>query len=484
MRLDALLQDTGLAKVKDQEDLEITGIAIDSRKVADGFLFAAMKGSAADGHLFIPAAKKRGAVAVLYNDLSIDIPGDMVGIPCLDVRSALGAVAKNFYGDGSKSLKLIGITGTNGKTTVASIAYNLFKGLGYKVGLISTIEIKIGDRSVSTKLTTPDVVSLHSLICEMESEGCEYVFMEASSHAIIQERIGGLHFAAGVFTNITHDHLDYHGTFKNYIKAKKMFFDRLPESSFAVVNADDKNGKVMVQNCPSMIRYYSLRSMTDYKAKVISADIDSTYLDINGHKLITRLIGRYNVYNLLAVYALADLFTVASADEVVRQLSALTAPAGRLEWVLDRPRVIVDYAHTPDALKNILQTIKSLVKTERITTVIGCGGNRDQEKRPKMAKVACDYSDYVVLTSDNPRDEEPLEIIEQMKSGLDKNEYSKTTEIVDRETAIKQALEKARSMDIVLIAGKGHEAYQEIKGKRRFFSDQEVVKKWRSSKDI
>ena len=470
--------------VKFEESIEIRGdhhtvikdMTNDSRKVANGTLFFALVGAARDGHDFIDQAIQSGAAAIVVERMPETLDESVVWILCDDARVLYAQAAARYYGDPSRDLKVIGVTGTNGKTTVTTLLYGLFKGLGFKVGLISTIEILINEKRISTKLTTPDVLELQRVFSEMKSAGCEYVFMEVSSHAVVQKRVFGIHFDAGVFTNLSHDHLDYHGSFKEYIKAKKGFFDSLSPSAVAIVNIDDKNGEVMVQNTQATIKRYSLRELVDYKGKVLTSDSFGMYLDFNDVKFMSRLVGLFNAYNLLAVYAVAMELGVQEEHLIVEKLSELNAVKGRLEVVSMKPKVIVDFAHTPDALENVLKTLQAMKGKGNLLTLVGCGGDRDKAKRPVMAKIASHYSDQVVFTSDNPRSENPNDIIEDMLKGLDATEKRKVLEITDRKMAIKTILRIAQDTDVVLIAGKGHEEYQEVNGNREYFSDQQVVK--------
>ena len=461
----------------------LKGVAIDSREVKEGYLFAARKGTAMDGHLFIDQAIHNGAVAVCCEQLPETIRPGVTYLKVNDMSDVLPGVVGRFYDFPSRELKLIGVTGTNGKTTVTSLAYNLFKDLGYSVGLISTIEILINDRHIKARLTTPDIVELNDLLSQMVKAGCDYVFMEVSSHAIDQGRIAGLNFTMGVFTNLTRDHLDYHGSFKEYIYAKKKFFDHLERSSLALVNVDDGNGEVMVQSTRAQILRYSMRSLVDFKGKILSNDNAGLELQINDRRLISKLSGAFNGYNLLAVYGIASSMEIESEDDVLNALSKLKPVRGRFDMVLTNPMVVVDYAHTPDALENVLKTLKSIGKGRAITTIVGCGGNRDQGKRPVMAAIAVRYSGKVVLTSDNPRYEDPVSIINDMMKGVQTEEKEKVIVEVDRKLAIESAIDDASRDDIILIAGKGHEEYQEIRGERTFFSDHNIVRN-KISEDI
>jgi len=460
-------------------NLEVKGLCFDSRKVQPGFLFVAVKGTQSDGHEFIGKAITMGASAILCEKLPETINEAVAFVTVKNSALALGVASANFYGNPSEKIKLTGVTGTNGKTTTATLLFQLFRSLGYNVGLISTVENRINEKVIPATHTTPDPIQLNALLKQMVEEGCTHVFMEVSSHAVDQERIAGLRFAGAIFTNITHDHLDYHKTFENYIKAKKKFFDDLNSEAFALVNADDKRGMVMLQNTKAAKRSFGLKKMVDFKGKVITNTIEGLELEIGGKSVWFKMIGDFNAYNLLGVYGAAVLLGE-DADEVLTKLSMLRGAPGRFELVLPGSKItaIVDYAHTPDALKNVLETISQLrTGNEQVITVVGCGGNRDKTKRPLMASIACRLSDKVVLTSDNPRDEEPMEIIKEMQTGVTPSETKKTLVMADREEAIKTACMMAREKDIVLVAGKGHEDYQEIKGVKHPFDDRKVVER-------
>lgn len=459
------------------DDVDVVDIVVDSRQAKNGSVFCAIVGSEQDGHQYIESAVANGATVVICSELPESRNMNVTYVWVKDTRLALEQLLSSFYEDISTQTSLIGVTGTNGKTSVVSLLADLFTHLGHKVGLISTVEIRIGQEVRGSKLTTPDIVTLHELLYEMVNEQCEYVFMEVSSHALDQNRIGGLKYRGGVFTNITHDHLDYHKTFLNYINTKKKFFDNLSKSSFALINIDDANGEVMTQNTKAQIIHYSLMKMADFKSKIISADFGGTELDVNGLRVFTSLVGAYNAYNLTAVYGVATLLGVES-EEVLIAMSKLKAPKGRFETVggPNQTKVIVDYAHTPDALLKILKTIEEVNHMGQIITVVGCGGNRDKEKRPKMAAIAVRYSDQVIITSDNPRWEDPQSIIDDMIEGVPDALDRKIVEIVDRKNAIKAAIRLAGKDDIVLIAGKGHEDYQEIKGEKTPFKDVDIAK--------
>jgi UDP-N-acetylmuramoyl-L-alanyl-D-glutamate--2,6-diaminopimelate ligase len=456
---------------------EISGISFDSRKVKAGFVFVAVKGTLSDGHQFIQKAIELGATVIVCEKMPETANEKITYVTVKDSAQALGIMASNFYGNPSEKLKLVGVTGTNGKTTTVTLLYQLFTKLGHPSGMISTVENRINDLVIPSTHTTPDPVQLNELLKQMVDAGCSHSFMEVSSHAVDQERIAGLKFAGALFTNITHDHLDYHKTFENYIKAKKKYFDELSADAFALVNADDKRGMVMLQNTKARKYTFGLKKMTDYKGKIVTNSIEGLELDIAGKSVWFKMIGDFNAYNLLGVYGAAVLLGEDS-DEVLVHLSNLRGAPGRFELVMPGSKftAIVDYAHTPDALKNVLDTIAQFRSgVEKVITVVGCGGNRDKTKRPLMASIACKLSDKVVLTSDNPRDEDPMEIIKEMQTGILPTEARKTLVIADREEAIKTACMMAGEKDIVLVAGKGHETYQEIKGVKHAFDDREVV---------
>jgi UDP-N-acetylmuramoyl-L-alanyl-D-glutamate--2,6-diaminopimelate ligase len=457
----------------------VKGIAFDSRKTKEGFVFVAVKGTVSDGHDYIQKAIELGAAVIVCEKLPGTINDRITYVTVKDSALSLGIMASNFYGNPSAKLKLAGVTGTNGKTTTVTLLYKLFSALGYNVGMISTVENRIIDDVIPSTHTTPDPIQLNELLKSMIDKGCTHAFMEVSSHAVDQERIAGLKFAGALFSNITHDHLDYHKTFENYIKSKKKFFDDLSSDAFALVNADDKRGMVMLQNTKATKYTFGLKKMVDFKGKIITNSIEGLELEIGGKNVWFKMIGDFNAYNLLGVYGAAVLLGEES-DEVLTQLSSLHGAPGRFELVLPGAKItaIVDYAHTPDALKNVLETIAEFrTGTERVITVVGCGGNRDKTKRPLMASIACKLSDKVVLTSDNPRDEDPVQIIRDMQGGILPNEVKKTLVIADREEAIKTACMMAKEKDIVLVAGKGHETYQEIKGVKHPFDDREVVER-------
>jgi len=479
MKLSELLKYVKPVCIIGNDEVEITGVNIDSRKIEKGHLFVAIKGTQTDGHRFIPKALELGAAAVLCEDLP---EGQQEGITYVQVSSseeAVGPVATIFYGDPSRQLKLVGVTGTNGKTTIATLLYNMFRKFGHKCGLLSTVCNYIEGQAIPADHTTPDPIELNRLLSHMVEAGCEYAFMECSSHAIAQKRIGGLKFAGGLFTNLTRDHLDYHKTFENYRDAKKAFFDGLEKDAFAITNADDKNGCVMVQNTKAQIKTYSTRSMADFRARIIECHFEGMYLEINGLEVGVQFIGKFNVSNLLAVYGAAVMLGKKPEDILVI-LSTLKSVAGRLEPIrsTDGVTAIVDYAHTPDALENVLNAIHEVLdgKGGQVITVCGAGGNRDKGKRPLMAQEAVRRSDRVIITSDNPRFEEPQDIINDMLAGLDQKQMKKVISIVDRKEAIKTATMLAQKGDVILIAGKGHEDYQEIKGVKHHFDDREIVR--------
>ena len=457
---------------------EVNDLQTDSRKVKPGNCFIAVKGTIADGHSFIDTAIAYGASVIICEVLPGILNNDIQYIVVENSAVAAGVMAHNFYGQLSEKIKLVGVTGTNGKTTIATLLFKLFSQLGYTCGLLSTVQNQIADKILASTHTTPDAISLNKLIAEMYAEGCSYIFMEVSSHAIDQHRVAGLTFAGGIFSNITHDHLDYHKTFDEYIRVKKQFFDSLPSSAFAISNADDKRGAVMLQNTKAKKYLYSLKTMADFKGKIVENSLSGLVLMINDIEVHCRLIGTFNAYNLLAVYGAAVCLDQ-DKQTVLQVLSSLTGAEGRFDYMISTNEKIigiVDYAHTPDALLNVLATIKNLKKgEEKIITVVGCGGNRDKTKRPVMAEVACEYSDKIIFTSDNPRNEDPAQIIKDMEEGVPVIARKKYISIVDRKEAIKTAVIVAQQQDIVLVAGKGHEKYQEINGVKYDFDDKEVL---------
>ncbi len=480
MTLNQLLTDIKYESLGPGEILseEISEIVFDSRKAKEGTVFVALRGTLVDGHEYTDKAINQGSRAIVCEKVDNRNP-EVLYIIVENSHYALGLMSCNFYEHPSKDLKLVGVTGTNGKTTVATILYKLFTGLGQKVGLLSTVENRIGSKVTEATHTTPDALSVNSLLATMRDEGCDYVFMEVSSHAADQDRIAGLDFDGAIFTNITHDHLDYHGTFQNYIYAKKKFFDQLPAHAFALVNIDDKRGAVMLQNTAAKCYNYALRSMADFKAKIIENTMDGLILELDNREFYSRLVGDFNAYNLLAVYGAAILLGE-EQDEILTALSNVTTAEGRFDYVRSDDSGItgiVDYAHTPDALEKVLQTLVKLREGNgKIITVIGCGGDRDRAKRPIMAKTACNYSDQVILTSDNPRTESPEAILKEMEEGVPASAKMKVLIIADRRQAIRTACRLAQKGDIILVAGKGHEKYQEIMGIKHPFDDKEVLR--------
>ena len=478
MKLNELLKNVEVLNTQGDVDVEITGVNIDSRRIEAGHLFVAIPGTVTDGHKFIPKAIELGATAVLCEKLPEEQDPKVTFVQVASTESCVGEVATQFYGDPSRKLKLVGVTGTNGKTTIATLLYNMLRKFGHKCGLLSTVCNYIEDEAIPADHTTPDPIELNRLLAQMVDAGCEYAFMECSSHAIAQKRIGGLKFAGGLFTNLTRDHLDYHKTFENYRDAKKAFFDGLEKDAFAITNADDKNGMVMVQNCKANVKTYSTRTMADFKAKIIECHFEGMYLDINGKEVGVQFIGKFNVSNLLAVYGAAVMLGK-KPEDILLIMSTLKSVNGRLEPIHSPEgyTAIVDYAHTPDALENVLNAIHEVLNGKgKVITVCGAGGNRDKGKRPIMAQEAVKQSDKVIITSDNPRFEEPQDIINDMLAGLDQKQMKKVVSIVDRREAIRTACMLAEKGDVILIAGKGHEDYQEIKGVKHHFDDKEVVK--------
>ncbi len=479
MKLNELLKNITPAEIIGDAGAEITGVNIDSRRVAPGNLFIAMRGTQTDGHTFIPKAVAAGAAAVLCEELPAERAAGVTYVRVDSAEDAAGPVATMFYGEPSRRLRLVGVTGTNGKTTIATLLYNMFRRMGHKCGLISTVCNYVDGEPLPADHTTPDPIELNRLLARMADAGCEYAFMECSSHAIAQKRIGGLAFAGGIFTNLTRDHLDYHKTFENYRNAKKAFFDALPKGSFAITNADDKNGMVMVQNTRATVKTYSTRSVADFTARIIECHFEGMYLEINGREVGVQFIGKFNVSNLLAVYGAAVMLGKQPEDVLV-VMSTLRSVSGRLEPIHSPEgfTAIVDYAHTPDALANVLSAIHEVLGGKgRVITVCGAGGNRDKGKRPLMAQEAVRQSDTVVITSDNPRFEEPQDIINDMLAGLDQKQMKRVVSIADRREAIRAACMMARKGDVVLVAGKGHEDYQEVKGVKHHFDDREEIKR-------
>ena len=480
MRLSDILRKISVTESLGDMQREISGVNMDSRQVEHGDLFVAVKGTQTDGHAYIAKAIAQGAKAILQSEpLPTDpVPG-VTYVRVADTEDAVGKAATQFYNDPTGRLKLVGVTGTNGKTTIATVLYNMFRSMGYKCGLCSTVCNFIDGRAIEADHTTPDPITLNKLLAQMADEGCEYAFMECSSHAIHQKRIGGLRFVGGIFTNLTRDHLDYHKTFDNYRDAKKAFFDMLPRGAFAITNADDRNGMVMVQNTQATVRTYSTRTAADYKGRILEESIEGMLLDIDGREVSVRFVGRFNVSNLLAVYGAAQMLGQ-KPEDVLRVLSSLHPVNGRFEAIRS-PKgfsAVVDYAHTPDALENVLVAINEIVKGKgKVITVCGAGGNRDKGKRPLMAQEAAKRSDRVIITSDNPRFEEPQDIINEMLAGLDEEQMRKTISICDRREAIRTAAMMAEPGDVILVAGKGHEPYQDVKGVKHHFDDHEEIKK-------
>jgi UDP-N-acetylmuramoyl-L-alanyl-D-glutamate--2,6-diaminopimelate ligase len=472
-----ILYKTGIEEVVGNTHLAVEKICFDSRLADKMSAFIAIRGTQTDGHLYINKALDQGCRIVVCEDLPDEIRENVTYVKVANTQTALGVIASNFYDNPSEKIELVGVTGTNGKTTVVTLLYQLFKSLGFKVGLLSTVVNRIGNRELKATHTTPDPIQLNALLGEMVNEGCQYCFMEVSSHAVHQGRISGLNFKGAVFTNITHDHLDYHKTFDEYIKAKKAFFDGLSAQAFSLINQDDANAEVMVQNSKSKAYTFALRRDADFKAKILENHFQGLNLTIDDKDIWTKLIGRFNAYNLLSAYATAVLLGQ-DKMEVLTMLSNLNPPAGRFQYIRTEGGVtgIVDYAHTPDALENVLKTISEIRGgNEKVITVVGCGGDRDKAKRPLMASLACKLSDKVILTSDNPRSEDPAQIIKDMEAGVEIPQSKKTLSITDRKEAIKAAAAMAESGDIILVAGKGHETYQEIKGERFDFDDMKTL---------
>ena len=478
MKLIELLKNVEVLNTFGDTGVEITGVNIDSRRIERGHLFVAIPGTQTDGHKYIPKAIELGAAAILCEQMPEEQADGVTYVVVASTESVVGLVATHFFGDPSRKLKLVGVTGTNGKTTIATLLYNMFRKFGHKCGLLSTVCNYIEGEAIPADHTTPDPIELNHLLAQMVAAGCDYAFMECSSHAIAQKRIGGLKFAGGLFTNLTRDHLDYHKTVENYRDAKKAFFDDLDKDAFAITNADDKNGLYMVQNTKAQVKTYSIRSMADFKAKIIECHFEGMYLDINGKEVGVQFIGKFNVSNLLAVYGAAVMLGK-KAEDILVILSTLKSVSGRLEPIHSPEgyTAIVDYAHTPDALENVLNTINEVLNGKgKVITVCGAGGNRDKGKRPIMAQTAVKLSDRVIITSDNPRFEEPQDIINDMLAGLDNKQMKKVVSIVDRKEAIRTASMMAEKGDVILIAGKGHEDYQEIKGVKHHFDDREIVR--------
>jgi UDP-N-acetylmuramoyl-L-alanyl-D-glutamate--2,6-diaminopimelate ligase len=476
MKLSALLSSCKISELVGNTEQDITGICFDSRKVSASSMFIATVGTVVDGHQFITSAIEKGASVIVCEKLPKKLDATVTYVVVDNSSRAMGLIAAAYYQHPSRKLKLVGVTGTNGKTTVATLLSNLFQELGYKVGLLSTVENKINNTVIPSSHTTPDSITINELLLDMIAANCNYCFMEVSSHATVQERIAGLSFTGGIFTNITHDHLDFHQTFEEYIKAKKYFFDQLPASAFALTNSDDKRGAVMLQNTKAHAKTYALQSMATFKAKIIENQFSGLFLNIDAEEVWFKMVGSFNAYNLLAVYATAMLLDQ-DKTRVLTILSTLSGAEGRFDYTIAPNGVIgiVDYAHTPDAIKNVLQTIANIRKgNETVIAIVGCGGDRDKTKRPIMAEVACKLSDKVILTSDNPRTEDPAAILKEMEAGVPISLKKKTITIQDRKEAIRTACHLAKSGDIILLAGKGHEKYQEINGVKYPFDDKQI----------
>jgi UDP-N-acetylmuramoyl-L-alanyl-D-glutamate--2,6-diaminopimelate ligase len=483
-KLADILKNIEIIRTSGSAEISIGKLCFDSRKLAKGDVFVAIKGTQSDGHIFIADVITAGAVAIICEEWPEinDFPCAIIQV--LNSQEALARMATAYFGHPSEKIKLVGVTGTNGKTTIASLLYQLFTNLGYNCGLLSTINTRVAGKTEEATHTTPDPLQINSLLSEMVEAGCEYAFMEVSSHAAHQRRIGGLKFSGGIFTNLTHDHLDYHKDFREYLMAKKLFFDALSKDSFALVNSDDKNSRVMIQNCKAKVYGYSLKAMSDFKAKVLESQFEGNLLKIGHKELWTRLPGEFNAYNILAIYGAATLLK-ADPEEIITEISKLDSVSGRFEIIRSKDGVtaIVDYAHTPDALENVLKTIREIKTDEnRLITIVGAGGNRDKTKRPLMARIAANLSDKLILTSDNPRNEEPENILNDMKAGLDPVLVRKMICITDREEAIRATCSFAEKADIILLAGKGHETYQDIKGVKHHFDDREMLRKYLDNK--
>jgi UDP-N-acetylmuramoyl-L-alanyl-D-glutamate--2,6-diaminopimelate ligase len=475
--LKEILYKVNIEAIKGNADVNINAIDFDSRKIAQNDVFVAIRGTISDGHDFIEKAISLGSVTIVCDVFPENIVVGITYVQVKDTNKALAIMAANFYDNPSKDLKLVGITGTNGKTTVASLLYQLFKKAGFKVGLLSTVKILVDEKEYKATHTTPDSLTINRFLREMVADGVQFCFMEVSSHGIHQKRTEALTFAGGIFSNITHDHLDYHKTFAEYRDVKKAFFDDLPKTAFALTNSDDKNGMVMLQNTAARKLTYALKTYADYKAQILENQLSGLLLKINNNEVWVRLIGTFNAYNLLAIYGTAVELGLDNL-EVLRILSELESVSGRFQFIVSNEKItaIVDYAHTPDALENVLKTINDIrTKNEQLITVVGCGGDRDKTKRPIMANIASTLSDKVIITSDNPRTENPQTIIEEMEKGVEPQNYKKAVSIIDRKQAIKMACQLAQTNDIILIAGKGHENYQEIDGIRHHFDDMETV---------
>ncbi len=477
-KLNEILENVSIIEIKGDTGIDISTVSNNSNNIIRHSLFVAIEGTRVDGHNYIGVAIEKGATAVICEKMPATYSKNITYIKVENSAEALALAVKSIYDNPSSKIKLIGVTGTNGKTSIATLLYKTFIKLGYKTGLLSTIKNYVHDKEIKATHTTPDIIKINELLCMMIDKGCEYCFMEVSSHAIHQKRICGLNFSGGIFTNITHDHLDYHKTFKEYIKVKKEFFDNLPKKAFALTNIDDKNGELMLQNCKASKYSYSLKSDSDFKCRVLESHFDGMLTIFNNVEVWINFIGKYNAYNLLAVYSTAVLLKQ-DEDEVLRIISELKPVDGRFEFVKSKNNItaIIDYAHTPDALSNVLQAITEINKqNKKIITVVGAGGNRDKTKRPEMGKIASKFSSKVILTSDNPRNENPETIISEMFAGIDEKDQKKILKITDRKEAIKTSYMLANEGDIILIAGKGHENYQEIKGEKHFFDDKEVIR--------
>lgn len=476
--LQNILQNVNVLGTHGPLDVQVQAITFDSRQAKEGVVFVAMPGVQVDGHTFIPKAEEAKAAAIVCEILPQQLKEGVTYVQVKSTPEALGKMASSFYGHPSRKLKLIGVTGTNGKTTSVTLLHKLFRELGYHVGMISTVQNQIDEEIIPSTHTTPDAIKLNELLAQMVKAGCSHCFMEVSSHAMVQQRVAGITFAGGVFTNITHDHLDYHGSFDEYIKAKKSFFDMLPKNAFALVNADDKRGSIMVQNTKASVHFYALRKAEEFKAKIIDNTIQGLHLEVDGQEIWCKLIGAFNAYNLLSAYGVAVLLEE-DPLETLTVLSSLNSAAGRFDYIVSDTQItgIVDYAHTPDALENVLKTIQQIRNpNQKVITVVGCGGNRDAAKRPVMADIACRLSDKVILTSDNPRFEEPQAILDDMQKGVKPLDFKKTLSVLDRKEAIKTACMLAEPNDIILIAGKGHETYQEIKDVKYDFDDKKMLR--------
>lgn len=477
MQLVELLKRIPVLEIHGDESREVSQLVFDSRKVTENSLYIAVRGTVADGHSFIASSEQKGAKTIVCEEFPDTLNNDITYVKVKDSSKALGRLASNFYGNPSEKLKLIGVTGTNGKTSVSTLLFDVFKNLGYDSALLSTVEIRIADQIIPATHTTPDVITINKILAQAVEEGCEFAFMEVSSHGIAQNRIEGLHFKIAGFTNLTHDHLDYHKTFDEYLKTKKRFFDELDTESVAITNIDDKNGNVMLQNTKATKRSYALKTMADYHGRLLEVDFNGMLLNFNGKEFWTTLTGKFNVYNLLLVFGIASELGF-EQDEILQAISQLKRVSGRFETFKSDGGIffIVDYAHTPDALENILDSINDIrTKNERLITVFGCGGDRDHSKRPEMGNIATKKSTLAIITSDNPRTEDPAAIIKEIEAGVEPQNFSKYTSIPDRREAIKMAIKFAEPKDIVLVAGKGHETYQEINGVKHHFDDKETI---------